>query len=190
MIQHRLLFHIIAPVYQWFFKEQVKGYRKNILLHLDEVGIAPQARILEAGCGTGALTQALSEQGFEVTGMDFAPGMVKQARKSGVNCFQGDLFDQTDTNVYDAVFMAFVAHGWSPEKRLELYRRAAQISNGKVIFHDYNQKRNFWISLIEWLEGGTYFSFIQNPVEEMKKVFSEVRVIEVEQFVNWYICEV
>lgn len=37
--------------------------------------------ILDAGCGTGNFSLALAEDGFNVLGCDYAPGMLKQARK-------------------------------------------------------------------------------------------------------------
>lgn len=39
------------------------------------------ARILDAGCGTGQMTQALAERGGEVTAVDISPALVDIARK-------------------------------------------------------------------------------------------------------------
>jgi len=38
------------------------------------------ARVLDAGCGGGLLTEALAHAGAEVTGIDMAPGMIEVAR--------------------------------------------------------------------------------------------------------------
>jgi SAM-dependent methyltransferase len=66
-------------------------------------------RILELGCGDGALSCFLAAQGFEVTGFDIAPGMIEEARqraaREGVSAHfevaDGDNFKVDQS--YDAV---------------------------------------------------------------------------------------
>jgi SAM-dependent methyltransferase len=48
-------------------------------LLLDLLPPAP-ARIADLGCGTGTLSLLLSEEGYDVTGVDFSPEMVRLAR--------------------------------------------------------------------------------------------------------------
>lgn len=40
----------------------------------------PPARVADLGCGTGTLALLLTEEGFEVTGVDVSPEMVRRAR--------------------------------------------------------------------------------------------------------------
>ncbi len=40
----------------------------------------PPAVILDVGCGTGSLSVLLAEAGYEVTGIDFSPAMISQAK--------------------------------------------------------------------------------------------------------------
>src|SRR5262245_61496075 len=47
---------------------------------LAERGVAPGARILDAGCGTGTLALLLESAGYQVTGVDLSPGMIEGAR--------------------------------------------------------------------------------------------------------------
>ncbi|GAB3684589.1 class I SAM-dependent methyltransferase [Salinarchaeum chitinilyticum] len=48
---------------------------------LDEwTGEAPR-RVLDVGCGTAVVSTLLAELGHEVTGVDFAPGMLAEARR-------------------------------------------------------------------------------------------------------------
>jgi malonyl-CoA O-methyltransferase len=55
---------------------------RRLLEHLDPVRIDP-ARIVDAGCGTGAHFHALGEKypRAELIGIDFAPAMLRQARE-------------------------------------------------------------------------------------------------------------
>ena len=46
--------------------------------------LAPQAgeRILDVGCGTGALTAEIAGRGAEILGVDLSEEMISQARKN------------------------------------------------------------------------------------------------------------
>lgn len=66
----------------------------------------PGERILDLGCGDGALAKELGERGFSVTGVDSSPEMVEAARINGVDArlmdgerldFQGE-FDAVISN--------------------------------------------------------------------------------------------
>ena len=44
---------------------------------------APSKRLLDLGCGTGEHARFLSEEGFEVTGVDASEAQLTQAREAG-----------------------------------------------------------------------------------------------------------
>jgi hypothetical protein len=72
-----------------------------------------------------------------------------------------------------------------------LYKEAKRLTKKQVVFHDYNQKDRFIlspISIIEYLEGGDYFSFKKNAVREMKQIFTSVEVINTGVWNSWYRC--
>ena len=56
-------------------------------------------RVLDIGCGTGNYALALAEVGFDVVGIDFAPGMLKKARAKAAQLPQASVtFEQADFN--------------------------------------------------------------------------------------------
>jgi SAM-dependent methyltransferase len=53
------------PTHFWY------GPRRALLLHaVSSSGLAPGARILDVGCGTGAMVEALAARGFDAIGVD------------------------------------------------------------------------------------------------------------------------
>jgi SAM-dependent methyltransferase len=46
--------------------------------------LAPGARVLDMGCGTGQDTAWLAEQGYAAAGVDLSGGMLREARRRGV----------------------------------------------------------------------------------------------------------
>ncbi len=187
---HRYIFEIIAPVYNWFFKSQNNRYRE-ILLHNEALLDVPQgSRVLDIGCGTGALTQAFASVGYSVTGVDIAWNMVAFGRKRGLDCRYGNVLEGLDfpDGTFDLVVCAYVVHGLDRSMRAEFFKEAARISKGPVLIHDYARERPFGTTLIEFLEGGGYFSFIKTGEAEMRNFFPDVSVVSVGKNACWYIC--
>ncbi len=72
----------------------------------DEID-APQVAIMDYGCGTGLVGQALNQQGFTtIDGIDISQGMLDEARKKQVyrSLICGDLTTRIalDDEIYDA----------------------------------------------------------------------------------------
>lgn len=188
--KHRNIFNIISPVYNLFFKSQIRGYSELLKLHGGELELNGKAEILDLGCGTGAFGAAFSGEGHKVTGIDLAERMVSLASKRGLICRHGNALEGLDfpDSSFDLVTAAYVAHGLDREKRELLMKEAARISRGPVLFHDYSTRRSLSINIIEYLEDGDYFNFIKTGLEEMRSLFREVKVIPVKPHNNWYIC--
>ena len=188
--RHKRLFNNISLVYNWFFKNQLKNYSITLSKQIHELEIPADGRILDVGCGTGALTMALSNRGYQVTGIDLAEKMFQYGKKRGLDCRHGNMIEGLDfeDKSFDLVTSAYVAHGLDRDKRDALFKEAARLSRGKVLFHDYSPRRNPFISLIEALEGGDYFNFIRTGLQEMEEVFTSVKVVQVRKYNNWYIC--
>ena len=89
--------------------------------------LSPRAgeRILDLGCGDGALTIELSKRGCRVLGVDSSPAMVAAARRRGVEAQVIDGQRLRFNNEFDAVFSNAALHWMSdPESVIKGVRRA------------------------------------------------------------------
>lgn len=77
--------------------------------------LAPRAgeRILDLGCGDGALTRVIADAGCQVLGVDASPEMVAAARAQGVEARVVDGEDLPFDGDFDAVFSNAALH-WMP----------------------------------------------------------------------------
>jgi SAM-dependent methyltransferase len=85
-----------------------EAWRRLLLAHLPT---APAA-VADLGCGTGTLAVLLAAEGYAVTGLDFAPAMIKtardKARRAGVRC-RFVLSDAAAPSLPDASFDVVLA---------------------------------------------------------------------------------
>jgi len=195
------LFNVIAPVYGLFYRRQKNRYAEVLKGMQIELNLKLYKTVLDVGCGTGALCSALYENGLAATGIDLAEKMLRTAKKNpenkGVRFVRGNATETLPfaDKRFDVSIASYVAHGLSRQDRKKLYAEMSRVTKHKVILHDYNQRRKLLTTIIEWLERGDYFRFIQNAETEMKECcsqtgacFSSVRVVNVGANAAWYIC--
>jgi trans-aconitate methyltransferase len=77
---------------------------------VDLLGPQPDERILDLGCGDGALTQLLVQTGAEVVGIDGSEEMVAAAREAGIDAHVADAQALAYENEFDAVFSNAALH--------------------------------------------------------------------------------
>jgi trans-aconitate methyltransferase len=77
---------------------------------LDLLQPQPGERILDLGCGDGALTEKLVATGAVVTGIDSAPDMIAAAKRRGLDARIMDVRAITFANEFDAVFSNAALH--------------------------------------------------------------------------------
>lgn len=188
------VFDRIAPAYGLFFNMQRKSF-KDVLERLgDEVGYSSRKRILDVGCGTGALISVLSEGKRTVWGIDDSEKMLQVAKKmltgKDVELFKGNAARELPfrDKSFDMSIASYVAHGMVKDDRISMYREMKRVTEGIVIIHDYNKVRSVMTSIVEKLEGGDYFEFIKQPDDEMREVFSSVRILDAGKRSAWYVC--
>src|SRR5271168_1074852 len=77
---------------------------------LDLLGPQRGERILDLGCGDGALTEKLVALGASVVGIDNAPDMIAAAQRRGLDARMMDVRSITFVNEFDAVFSSAALH--------------------------------------------------------------------------------
>ncbi|AFM41472.1 methylase involved in ubiquinone/menaquinone biosynthesis [Desulfosporosinus acidiphilus SJ4] len=192
--KHVRIFNLIAPVYNRFFRWQVKNYGSILDKYTDFLKIPAGGKVLDIGCGTGAFTYCLAERGYQAVGVDFSSSMLRAARKStlgeSIEFKQGDVtkgLDFPDAS-FDLVLSSYVLHGLSSKLRQSIYAEANRLSRGQVLFYDYNQKRRLFTDIVEWAEGGDYFGFVRQGEKEIRSNFHDVRIIDVGPQTAIYLC--
>lgn len=70
-------------------------------------------RILDLGCGDGALTAKIAQSGAKVIGIDSSPGMLKGAKERGLEVYAMDARNIAFDEPFDAVFTNAALH-WMP----------------------------------------------------------------------------
>ncbi len=188
---HVRKFNLIAPIYQFFFKFQVLYYSEIIRKYLPELTSEREECLLDLGSGTGAFAFSWQKAGFKVLAADAAPGMIRQCLKNGLDCIELDILERLPfaDNSFKIVTAAYLAHGLTKADREILYRESSRVAEKLVVFHDFSARSNLFISFIESLEGSFYKEFINAAPYEMEIYFQNVRVIPVNPWHNWYICE-
>lgn len=188
----KFLFNTIAPVYGLFFDFQVRKYRK--VIHENKSLFNRYEKVLDIGCGTGAMCFVLNEFQMGVTGVDPAEKMLRIAKhknKLNNNAFiQSDILKKLpfDDKAFDISIASFVAHGMKVDDRIKMYDEMSRLTKNKIIFYDYNTKRSMLSDIIEWLENGDYFNFIKYAEKEMNDYFKDVEIINVDTMASLYVC--
>lgn len=136
----------MTSMWQEFFDSQAERYDENeftkhseneVEFLLSLYPIAPSGKILDLGCGTGRHAIEFAKRGFQVTGVDFSPKMLEQAKKKAeaLNLdIQWELADVRNLaldEVFDAAFclceggLGLIQRGDDPmENDLQIFRVA------------------------------------------------------------------
>lgn len=176
------LFNRIAGVYGLFFNSQVRNYRQALKAAKADFDFTKYHSILDIGCGTGALSAVLVEQGLEVTGIEQAETMlaIAQTKVGGTvqltrgNTLEGLPFPDKS---FDLAIASYLAHGLTPDERQTLYKEMRRVAKFAVILIDYNEKRSLITDIAEYLEGGDYFDFIKVINQELQDTYGNLKIM-------------
>src|SRR5438552_891899 len=111
----------------------------HTVAHLKPLLPAPPARVLEVGCGRGALAAALADLGYQVTGVDRDAEMAAAAEKRGVSVIQADVRDVRGE--YDVVLFTRSLH--HAESLDDLLACAAGLlaPDGQIVIEEFAWER-------------------------------------------------
>jgi len=84
-----------------------EGYARRVHEYFDTLGVPEDGLVCDLGCGTGRMTRALSELGYDMIGIDNSEGMLACAREVPT---EGDILyllqDMCDFELYGTVAAA------------------------------------------------------------------------------------
>jgi magnesium-protoporphyrin O-methyltransferase len=100
-----------------------------------------RTRVLDAGCGTGALAMAAACRGAEVTGIDVAAGLVEVARErtpsfighGRINWRCGDMLDPALGTFAHVVAMDSLIH-YEPQDLVDALAQLTRQTTGSILF--------------------------------------------------------
>ncbi|MGD9899610.1 MAG: class I SAM-dependent methyltransferase [Calditrichaceae bacterium] len=166
----RRFFNRISFIFPIIEKNLFPEYRKTLV----DFDLNPRFTVLDLATGTGILAGAFAERGHRVRGFDFAENLLKRGKLNfpQVNFEKFDLYNlnELSDSSYDIVSTGYFLHGLSADFRKQILKDAARIAGKYVVVFDYCCKGNWFVRLIEWIEGPNYPGFI---AESRAKEFSD-----------------
>lgn len=113
------------------------GWHEEVRQLIGVVRGLPPARVLDAGCGTGFLTQHLRG---EVVGLDQNARMVEiaRARLPHARVLQGDTSPLPfDDGAFDRIFTSHFLHHLPPHRRAAFIAEARRVASELVVVEDH-----------------------------------------------------
>jgi SAM-dependent methyltransferase len=112
----------------------LEAWEKDVFDHL----VSPGARVLVIGCGGGRESLALAERGFRVTGIDFVPALVDEARRRAARTGHAATFEATTVEAlapghpaaFDVALVTTPVYEQTPgrERRVAFLRALARLT--------------------------------------------------------------
>ncbi len=100
---------------------------------LDMLAPGPGQRILDLGCGDGALTEKIAASGADVVGLDASASQVEAARARGLEARLGDGTGLDFESEFDAVFSNAALHWMTPPEAVVAGINRALKPGGRLV---------------------------------------------------------
>jgi SAM-dependent methyltransferase len=109
------------------------------LANLTSLLPAPPARVLEVGCGRGALAAGLAALGYEITGVDPGAEVAAAARERGVRVIEADVHDVSGE--YDVVLFTRSLHHAEDLDGILAHTRSLLAPDGRLVIEEFAWER-------------------------------------------------
>lgn len=123
---------ISRPFYDWMYRRGApweSGPRVELVRLFESGAVTPETvgtRAVDIGCGTGADSVFLAEQGFDVVGFDLSPVAIEKARAAAESAgvmaefVVADIFDLPAMGPFDFLFDGGTIDDFPPSRRPEV----------------------------------------------------------------------
>ena len=114
---------------------------EETLRFLDGALPKPPCRVLEVGCGSGAIAARLAGRGYQLTGLDASAEAIADCRARGVQAVEGDFLSYRGGEPFDALlFTRSLHHIESPAKAAER-AHALLKPGGRIVAEEFAIER-------------------------------------------------
>ncbi|MFP4363710.1 MAG: class I SAM-dependent methyltransferase [Spirochaetia bacterium] len=153
----------------WFYKLFIDPLLENVRKDISQL-IPKGRKVLDIGCGTGALALMLSRKAEQVIGIDSSLSMIGTAKASAekagaenLQFFQENVFSflENTSGQYDYAVLSFFLHQIDDADRIPLITQLKHYSDS-VLIADYNLPfpgvlLNCAVTFIEWAAGTEHY---------------------------------
>jgi ubiquinone/menaquinone biosynthesis C-methylase UbiE len=112
-------------------------------------GLAPGARVLDVGCGSGAFTGLLAERGYQAAGLDISPKLIALAKRKfpQIDFHEGDAENLPfEAASFDGVLLSGLIHHFPDPRRLASETGRVLKPGGRFVAFDPNRMNPFmWL---------------------------------------------
>lgn len=108
--------------------------------------LKPGSRIADLGCGSGVFSNALRQRGYDCTGVDLSPALIRIANRkySGIEFIEGDIDNLRFADAsFDGVLLAGVLHHFTAHARCAAEVMRILRPGGKFVAFDPNRANPF-----------------------------------------------
>jgi SAM-dependent methyltransferase len=125
-------------------------FARHKLDWLVRLGTSPDSRVLDYGCGTGALTELLVGHFAQTAGYDPSRESLPLARQRAPGATFYDAEEQIPKASFDLVVLSGVLHHVAPEERLSVLQSAAARlrSGGRLCVFEHNPLNPFTVRAV------------------------------------------
>ncbi|WP_139925184.1 cyclopropane-fatty-acyl-phospholipid synthase family protein [Hymenobacter sp. DG01] len=199
-----------SPYYHRLYRErnheEARAFLGQLLRH---VRPRPGARLLDLACGKGRHALYLSEQGYDVTGVDLSAESIRYARQFAhehLHFYEHDMREPLPTGSFDLVLNLFTSFGYFEQETdnvVALRNAAAALRPGgkliidfmntrltlrELVAHETKQIDHTTFQLYRHFQNGFIVKEIRFRDDEQQEQYFEerVRALSQEQFEEYF----